>query len=277
MPPWLLRKLPAPGTSKEINAYLKSRAIATVCANARCPNICECYANGNVTFLILGSVCTRACLFCAVKKGRPEKVYSGEPRAVAAAVKKLDLRYIVLTSVTRDDLRDGGAKHYNKVVKAIRRCVPHAIIEVLTPDFGGAVECVRSVAEGGADVFAHNIEMIERLYPKIRPGAEYRRSLKVLSVAAAGKKIPVKSGFMLGLGETTDEVIRMMEDVKGAGCDFLTIGQYLRPKGASLKIEEYIRPEIFESLKATALKMGFKKVASGPFARSSYKAEEMYA
>ncbi|MDP2932746.1 MAG: lipoyl synthase [bacterium] len=277
MPPWLLRRLPPPGLGKKVNGYLKNAAIETICTNSRCPNMCECYSTGNVSFLILGNVCTRNCLFCAVKKGEPTMVDNREPQAIADAVKKLRLQYVVITSVTRDDLPDGGAGHYGDVVKAVKRISPLTTVEVLTPDFVGAIDNIESVVTCGIDVFSHNMETVERLYPKIRPMANYSRSLKVLASAASHKKVPVKSGFMLGLGEAKEEIFRLMEDIRGTGCDFLTIGQYLSPKGSFLKIEEYVHPDIFESLKTRAHRIGFKKVASGPFVRSSYKAKEVFA
>lgn len=239
--------------------------------------MCECYSTGNVSFLILGSICTRNCLFCAVKKGEPKKIDDGEPRAIAEAVKKLKLQYVVITSVTRDDLSDHGVRHYREVVRAIKYISPSTIVEVLTPDFGGSAAAVKSIVTCGIDVFAHNMETVERLYSKVRPMANYSRSLKVLTAAASLTNVPVKSGFMLGLGETREEISRLMEDIKETNCDFLTIGQYLRPKGSYLKVEEYVHPDIFESLKTEACGMGFKKVMSGSFVRSSYKANEVFA
>lgn len=277
MPPWLSRRLPPVGLSKEVNSYLKKAAIETVCTNSRCPNLCECYSGGNVSFLILGNVCTRNCLFCAVKKGEPAAVDAREPHAIAGAVKKLRLQYVVITSVTRDDLPDGGAGHYSNVVKAIKSISPLTVVETLTPDFGGAADKIESVITCGIDVFSHNMETVKRLYPKIRSMADYSRSLKVLASAAAHKKVPVKSGFMLGLGETKEEIVRLMTDIRETGCDFLTIGQYLSPKGSFLKVEEYIHPDTFGALKIKALGIGFKKVASGPFVRSSYRANEVFA
>lgn len=246
-----------------------------MCANSRCPNMCECYSTGNVSFLILGNVCTRNCLFCAVKKGSPREINRSEPETIAGAVKKLRLPYAVVTSVTRDDLTDGGSGHYRAVVKAIKRVSPLTTVEVLTPDFSGSMEAVELVTQSGVDVFSHNMETVERLYSRIRPLSNYLRSLKVLACAASFKKMPVKSGFMVGLGETEEEIIRLMKDIRETGCDLLTIGQYLRPKGSPLKVEEYIRPQIFESLKAKACEIGFKKVASGTFVRSSYRADEL--
>ncbi|MDP3788886.1 MAG: lipoyl synthase [Candidatus Omnitrophota bacterium] len=275
MPPWLSRPLPPPGVSREVSRYLKGRGIETVCMNSRCPNMCECYSTGNVSFLILGNVCTRKCAFCAVQKGAPEQVNALEARSIADAVRKLGLRYVVVTSVTRDDLTDGGANHYAEVVQAIKCAVPSVIVEVLTPDFNGSRYAVMSVIRSGADVFSHNMETIERLYPAIRPIASYRRSLKILAFAAGEAKIPVKSGFMVGLGEAEVEVLRLMTDIRKAGCDFLTIGQYLRPKGSLLEVAEYIRPNTFEMLKIKAFDLGFKNVASGPYVRSSYRAGEM--
>lgn len=275
MPPWLLRPLPPPGISKKISIYMKERGIETVCANSRCPNICECYSRGDVSFLILGSTCTRNCAFCAVHKGLPEPVDGQEAAAIADAVTELGLRYAVITSVTRDDLADGGADHYGEVVRAVKRASPFAMVEVLTPDFHGSADAVRSVVKSGADVFSHNMETVERLYAKIRPLANYRRSIKILTLAVKEGRTAVKSGFMLGLGEREDEVLRLMTDIRGTGCDFLTIGQYLKPKGSLLDVAEYIRPDVFETLKIKAYDLGFKNVSSGPYVRSSYRACEM--
>lgn len=275
MPPWLSRPLPLPGISKEISAYLKDRGIETVCRNLRCPNMCECYSAGSVSFLILGNICTRNCAFCAVQKGVPEQVDGAEAHAIADAVQKFSLRYVVITSVTRDDISDGGAGHYGEVVRAIKCTSPSTAVEVLTPDFNGSADAVASVIQSGADVFSHNMEMIEKLYPAIRPLASYKRSLEILAFAAGEAKIPVKSGFMVGLGETEEEVLRLMTDIRKTGCDFLTIGQYLRPKGSSLKVAEYIHPDTFDLLKIKAYDLGFKNVASGTYVRSSYRASEM--
>ncbi len=237
--------------------------------------MCECYSTGNVSFLILGNVCTRNCAFCAVQKGVPEQVNAAEARAIADAVRKLSLRYVVITSVTRDDLSDGGANHYTEVVQAIKYAVPSVIVEVLTPDFNGSTDAVMSVIRSGANVFSHNMETVERLYPAIRPLASYQRSLKILAFAAREAKISVKSGFMVGLGETEEEVLQLMTDIRKTDCDFLTIGQYLKPKGLPLKVTEYIYPDTFEILKIKAFDIGFKNVASGPYVRSSYRAGEM--
>lgn len=237
--------------------------------------MCECYSAGSVSFLILGNVCTRNCAFCAVQKGVPGQINALEARAVADAIRKLGLRYVVITSVTRDDLSDGGANHYAEVVRIIKYTAPSVIVEVLTPDFNGRTDAVMSVIGSGADVFSHNMETVERLYPAIRPLADYQRSLKILTFAAKEAKIPVKSGFMVGLGETEEEVLRLMTDIRKTSCDFLTIGQYLRPKGSLLKITEYIHPDTFLMFKIKALDLGFKNVASGPYVRSSYRANEM--
>ncbi len=236
----------------------------------------ECYSSGNVSFLILGKVCTRNCLFCAVRKGLPEELRQEEAWAIAEAVSDLGLKYVVITSVTRDDLPDGGAGHYRDVVSAIKRRSPVTKVEVLTPDFMGSIKSIKTVINSGIEVFAHNIETVERLYPDIRPEADYRRSLEVLACAASFKKAGVKSGFMLGLGEKDEEVLKLMEDIRCTGCDFLTIGQYLRPKDSPLKIVQYIHPDIFASLKKTAYEIGFRNVASGPYVRSSYNAEALF-
>jgi len=227
--------------------------------------------------MILGSGCTRHCGFCSVRSGCPEPVDRDEPENVAEAAAELGLRYVVITSVTRDDLPDGGSGHFARTIAAVRKALSAAKIEVLTPDFKGDPDALRTVLDAGPDVLNHNIETIERLYPLVRPEADYRRSLTVLGnarKAAAG--IFIKSGFMLGLGETRAEVMGLLKDLRRAGCDFITIGQYLRPTRNNLPVVEYVRPEAFEALRLAALEMGFKYAASGPLVRSSMNAEEMY-
>ena len=277
MPSWLKKKLPDSKIAGELSSYLKANSIETVCVNSRCPNACECYSAGNVSFLILGNICTRNCLFCAIRNGRPKEINPGEPAAIAKAIRKLNLRYVVITSVTRDDMPDGGAGHYAGVVKAVKDMSPATVVETLAPDFNGSLSAIDRIIEAGMDVFSHNMETVPRLYPRIRPDFDYSRSLDVLRYAASLNKVIVKSGFMVGMGETESEIEELLRDIKGTGCAFLTIGQYLRPKGTPLEVKEYVRPETFVDLKEKALKLGFKKVASGPFVRSSYRAGDFFA
>lgn len=256
---------------------LRRHGISTVCEEARCPNRGVCFTRPTAAFMILGSNCTRNCGFCSVNSGRPEPVDAAEPEKIAAASAEMGLTYVVITSVTRDDLPDGGAGHFAHTVRAVRRRLPDCRIEVLTPDFRGETAALKTVLDSGPDVYNHNIETVGRLYTSVRPGADYRRSLSVLEQA---KKIqPVvrtKSGFMLGLGETPAEVRLLLRDLRAAGCDLVTIGQYLRPTRNNLPVVEYVRPEIFEDLRITALGMGFIYAASAPLVRSSMNAEEMY-
>lgn len=256
---------------------LRRHRLSTVCEEARCPNKGECFSKPTATFMILGSNCTRNCGFCSVRTSTPEAVDPTEPENVAEAAKEMGLRYVVITSVTRDDLPDGGAEQFARTIRAVREKIPYAKIEVLTPDFKGDPDSLSAVIKAGPDVYNHNIETVERLYPNVRPQADYRRSLFILMKAgefSAGANI--KSGLMLGLGEGLDEVLYALEDLRKAGCDFVTIGQYLRPTIHNLPVVKYILPEVFEDLKVRASAMGFKYVASGPMVRSSMNAEEMY-
>jgi len=256
---------------------LRSHRVYTVCEEARCPNIGECFSRRAVTFMILGSKCTRNCGFCSVESSRPEPPDPEEPERVALAAKEMGLKYVVITSVTRDDLLDGGAGHFAQTVYAVRRHIKEAKVEVLTPDFKGDISAIITVMESRPDVYGHNVETVPRLYSIVRPKAGYIRSLGILKYA---KKIsPVtntKSGVMLGLGETLNEVIDVLKELNDAGCDFVTIGQYLRPSKKNLPVVEYIKPDIFEKLRLVATGMGFKYVASSPLVRSSMNAEEMY-
>jgi lipoic acid synthetase len=256
---------------------LRSYRVSTVCEEARCPNIGECYSKPTATFMILGSKCTRNCGFCSVESSGPEPIDPQEPERVALAAKEMRLKYVVITSVTRDDLPDGGAGHFARTVHAVRRYLQDAKIEVLTPDFKGNINALITVLRSGPDVYGHNVETVPRLYPVVRPRADYIRSLDILKYAKKiAPDINTKSGFMLGLGETLDEVIDVLKDLCDAGCDFVTLGQYLRPSRKNLPVVEYIRPEIFERLRNRALNMGFKYVASSPLVRSSMNAEEMF-
>ncbi len=275
LPEWIrTRNLP---DQHDIKHLLRRHALSTVCEEARCPNRGECFAKPTATFMILGRNCTRNCGFCSVSSLSPEAVDDKEPENIAAAAEEMGLRYIVITSVTRDDLPDGGAGQFAKTIKAVRKRMSGVKIEVLTPDFLGDPGPLRTVLEAGPDVFNHNVETTARLYPVVRPSADYKRSLSVLENAKEiAPDIYTKSGFMLGLGETFDEAITILKDLRKVDCDFVTIGQYLRPTKENLPVVEYIRPEIFEDLRLKALEMGFKYAASGPLVRSSMNAEEMF-
>lgn len=253
---------------------LRKQRLYTVCEEARCPNIRECFGRGTATFLIMGRVCTRDCRFCAITMGKPEALDPEEPSRIAKQAAALGLKYVVVTSVTRDDLFDGGASHFVQTINAINAEIPDAGIEVLTPDFDGRQESIRSVCNARPQVFNHNIETVERLTPKVRSHASYRRSLEVLSNAASlSGNTKVKSGLMLGLGETRSEVEKTLCDLRKAGVELVTIGQYLRPSRDALPVAEYIRPEIFDEIKELGLDIGFKQIMAGPLVRSSYLAD----
>jgi lipoic acid synthetase len=257
---------------------LRRHGISTVCEEARCPNRAECFSRPTATFMILGSNCTRNCGFCSVNSAAPGPVDRREPGNVAGAAAEMGLRYVVITSVTRDDLPDGGAGHFARTIEAVRRRIPAVRIEVLTPDFRGDFDSLRIVLDAGPDVYNHNVETVERLYPTVRPQADYHRSLSVLAKAREeSPNIFVKSGFMLGLGETREEVKSLLKQLLESGCDMVTIGQYLRPTRNNLPVVEYVSPAAFEELRLIALGMGFRYAASGPLVRSSMNAEEMYA
>lgn len=275
LPEWIrARNLKGLHYAKQI---LRRHGLYTVCEEARCPNMGECFSRPTATFMILGSKCTRNCSFCSVESSTPGPLDLEEPERVVMAAKEMGLRYIVITSVTRDDLSDGGAGHFAKTVYAVRRYLPDAKVEVLTPDFKGDVSALKIVLNSRPNVYNHNVETVPRLYPIVRPQADYWRSLNILQYAKKiAPEINTKSGLMLGLGETLDEVINVLRDLRSAGCDIVTIGQYLRPSKLNLPVVEYIRPEMFERLRLKALGMGFKYVASGPLVRSSMNAEEMY-
>lgn len=256
---------------------LRKYKLSTVCEEARCPNQGVCFSKPVATFMILGDYCTRRCGFCAVKGGVPSEPDPEEPQRVAGAVAEMGLRYVVITSVTRDDLPDGGAAHFAVTVRAIRKRNPDTGVEVLTPDFKGDRAALRTVLDSEPVVFNHNVETVERLYGSVRPQAEYKRSLLLLrSAKEIAPRARTKSGLMLGLGETTDEVVALFRNLRDAGCDFLTLGQYLRPSKRNLPVVEYVLPAVFEDLKERALDLGFEFVASGPLVRSSMNAEEMY-
>jgi lipoic acid synthetase len=260
-----------------LKSLLRDYGLSTVCEEARCPNKSECFSKPTATFMILGSCCTRNCGFCSVESAAPLPPDKDEPLKVALAAKEMGLKYVVVTSVTRDDLEDGGAQHFAKTVTAIKKHLPYAKVEVLTPDFKGDFSALKTVLDSKPDVFNHNVETVPRLYPAVRPQADYPRSLRLLRQAKEiSPTVNTKSGLMLGLGEDYDEVLDVMTDLREADCDFLTIGQYLRPSRENLPVKEYVHPEVFERLREAALGMGFKFVASSPLVRSSMNAEEMY-
>ncbi len=272
-PEWLKVSIPEGVAYNKIKS-LTDNNTHTVCQEAKCPNIAECWGNGTATFLILGDTCTRNCLYCNVKHGQPTKVDGKEPEKIAAIVKKLGLKYVVITSVTRDDLKDGGARTFKETIKAIKS-ETNSKVEVLTPDFKADTGAIRSVLSSEPDCFAHNIETVERLFPKIRPQADYLRSLIFLKrIKEIDPKQITKSGLMIGLGETKDEILKTLRTLRRAKVDIVTIGQYLQPREDLAKVEKYYTPEEFDELKEEALKLGFSHVESGPLVRSSYHAEE---
>ncbi len=276
-PRWLTRRLPTGPVYDNLRAFLRDRRLHTVCQEARCPNVWECFAQGTATFLILGSNCTRSCRFCAVGRGPTAPPDPEEPARVAEAAVAMGLSYVVVTSVTRDDLPDGGAEHFARTIREIRRRLTEARVEVLVPDFGGDPDALLTVLAARPDVLNHNLETVPRLYPVVRPEADYHRSLALLGrIKRFTLSVPSKSGLMLGLGESAEEVEETLRDLLGVGCRILTLGQYLQPTGAHLPVARFLPPEEFSSWRKKALRMGFSRVASGPFVRSSYHARELY-
>jgi lipoic acid synthetase len=277
LPEWIKVKHSG-STLHAMKSRLRGHGLSTVCEEARCPNRGECFLKPTATFMILGDRCTRNCGFCSVMSGTPLPVSEDEPQRVSAASLEMGLKYVVITSVTRDDLNDGGAGHFAKTITALKNEIPGIKVEVLTPDFNGRVDSLKAVLEAGPDVFNHNIETVPRLYPLVRPQADYKRSLKLLYDAKRFyPDIKTKSGIMLGLGEQRDEVMDSLMDLRAMGCDFLTIGQYLRPGKENLPVREYVHPGEFKRLENVALRMGFKYAASSPLVRSSMNAEEMFS
>ncbi|NLG84566.1 MAG: lipoyl synthase [Firmicutes bacterium] len=275
LPSWLRVRSPLGEATGRVREVLKKYHLNTVCQSAACPNAGQCFAEGTATFMILGRECTRDCRFCAVRPGQPGPPNPTEPERVAAAARELGLRHVVVTSVTRDDLPDGGAGHFAATITAIREAVPEATVEVLTPDFGGDPKAVAAVVAAGPDVYNHNLETVPRLYPIVRPGADYRRSLALLRrVKELQPAMRTKSGLMVGLGETEEEILAVLADLRAAGCEMLTIGQYLRPSRDHLPVAEYVPPERFAAWAEEARAMGFSYAAAGPLVRSSYHAGE---
>jgi len=274
LPPWLKIQLPGSGEYAETRALLKRNRLATVCEEARCPNLGHCWARGTATIMILGELCTRRCGFCAVAPGKPNgHVDWDEPRRVGETVAAMNLRHTVITSVARDDLKDGGSTIFSEVIREIRR-QSGTVIEVLIPDFRGHADDLQRVIDARPEVINHNIETVERLHPVVRPSARYERSLELLRrVAGSGSGIKAKSGIMVGLGETDAEMSSALADLRAHGCQLLTIGQYLRPSKMHLPVVEYVHPDRFAAWRDEALAMGFESVASGPLVRSSYHAD----
>ena len=277
-PKWLRIRLPSGENYVNIRQTIASLRLHTVCEEARCPNIGECWAGGTATIMIMGDVCTRGCRFCSVASGRPLYLDPDEPERVAKAIKEWGLRYVVITSVCRDDLQDGGASHIAKTIKAVKVQCPETIIEPLIPDFHGNRHAIENVANAGPEVISHNIETVARLSPLIRDArATYEQSLRVLKIIKdIDYKIYTKSSIMLGLGEMEEEVMEAAKDLRSAGVDIISIGQYLQPTSRHLPVKEYIAPEKFDSYKKNIEKMGFAYTVAGPFVRSSYKAGEFF-
>ncbi|SET08003.1 lipoic acid synthetase [Natronincola peptidivorans] len=274
-PSWLTKRVPNQESLHRMDHMLKSLSLHTVCEGADCPNIGECFENKTATFMILGKTCTRNCRFCAVSKEAPEILDEKEPQNVAAAVKKLGLKHVVITSVTRDDLQDGGAEHFVNTINEIRSYNKGITIEVLIPDFNGNHKALTKIIKAKPEIINHNLETVPSLYHKVRPEANYERSLNLLqTVKNIDGQIISKTGLMLGLGEREEEILKAMEDLVEINCDILTLGQYLQPTKKHIEVVEYITPEKFNYYKKAAMEKGFKYVASGPFVRSSYNAIE---
>ncbi|MFA5165493.1 MAG: lipoyl synthase [Candidatus Omnitrophota bacterium] len=272
-PLWLRRPMAASGRITATRSALKGSGVNTICESANCPNLCECFDKGVATFVILGDICTRGCGFCAVRSGTPMPPDPSEPENIYNAITKLGLKYAVITSVTRDDIPDGGAAHFSDVVSYVKARAPGVGMEVLVPDFRGSEASIRTVHAPGVDVFAHNIDTVRRLYGKVKPKADYEVSLSVLRMSKRLFPLtPVKSGLMLGLGETETEIASAMEDLRRAGCGILTLGQYLKPSGGRLEESGFVPPKMFAKYEEMAYNLGFTRVSSGPFVRSSYHA-----
>lgn len=276
-PNWLKVRLPGGESYNRLKSLVREQNLHTVCQDARCPNIGECWGKGTATFMILGEVCTRACGFCAVKTGLPPDYDRDEPERIAAAIKKMKLRYAVITSVDRDDISDGGAWIFAETIRRTKAACPDIRIEVLIPDFQGDPEALRTVVEAKPDVVGHNVETVPRLYRMVRPGSRYRRALNILVNAKdLQPRLFTKSSLMLGLGESREEILEVLDDLRNAGVDIVTLGQYLQPTRDNLTVEKFYTPDEFAELKDYALSLGFQSVASGPLVRSSYRAEEEY-
>jgi lipoic acid synthetase len=274
-PEWLMVKAPSEEVLEEMEALLRGLRLHTICESASCPNVGVCFGNRTTTFLILGDVCTRSCRFCDVAKGVPGAVDLEEPRRVAEAVRRLGLKHVVVTSVTRDDLEDFGAGQFVRTIKEIRKVNFETTVEVLIPDFQGSMKALGMVVDAGPDVVGHNLETVPRLYGEVRPGADYERSIGVLgAVKSLAPEVYTKSGLMVGLGETDGEVLSVMRDLRSVGCDVFTVGQYLRPSKDHLEVKEYVPLWRFEKYRRWGCELGFRYVVSGPLVRSSFNAAD---
>jgi lipoic acid synthetase len=276
LPDWLKRDLPAGNANFFTQSLIDDLRLETVCESAKCPNRPHCWSRRAATFMILSNVCTRPCGFCSVPKGAPEVVADDEPERLAEAVVRLGLKHVVITSVTRDDLPDGGADHFVRCIEAVRRRLPEAAVEVLTPDFLGDPSAIDAVIAAAPEVFNHNLETVPRLYRRVRGRADYRRSLDLLGrVKATAPRLVTKAGLMLGLGETVAELFEVFADLRAVGCDVLTLGQYLAPTLKHIPVARFVPPAEFDAIAADARLLGFKQVVAGPYVRSSYHADEM--
>jgi lipoic acid synthetase len=276
-PEWLRKRLPTGIITQEIEDDLMKGSLHTICQEGCCPNQGECFSRGVATFLIMGNVCTRNCRFCAVTTGIPTPLDNDEPARLAGEIKKMGLRFVVITSVTRDDVPDGGADHFVRVIQAVRHTCPGVGIEVLIPDFQGSTSSLEAVMKAQPEVLNHNVETVPRLFRHVRPMGNYEQSVALLKMAKAmDPSMITKSGLMVGLGETGEDIANVMDDLRDAGCDILTMGQYLRPSNNHYPVYEYVNHDIYASYKKLAYEKGFKHVAAGPFVRSSYRAQESY-
>jgi len=276
-PDWLKVKIAGGENYVKMKSILRKSKLHTICEEAKCPNIAECFGNGTAVFLILGDICTRNCKYCNVKHGIPKSLNPNEPRDIAESVKKLGLKYVVITSVTRDDLNDGGASIFCETVKEIRNLNKNCRIEVLIPDLNGKIDSLKKIIDIKPDVINHNIEVVQELFPKIRPEGDYKTSLELLNnTKKIYENIKTKSGFMIGLGEKKTQILKTMDDLRGVNVDFLTIGQYLQPTREHAEIKKYYTPKEFQEFKKIALSKGFQYVESSPLVRSSYHAEKAF-
>ena len=276
LPEWLRRNILTTDLNRPVRKILKEQGLNTICESGRCPNKGECWSKGTATFMLMGSICTRTCRFCAVNKGRPEPLDPNEPAKIVQAAKEMGLKHVVLTSVNRDELPDQGSNHFAATISALYESIPGIVVEVLTPDFQGDRQCIETVLAAKPLIYNHNVETVPRLYKQVRPGSKYDRSLRVLQLSKEiDKSIHTKSGLMLGLGESREEIIEVMQDLRNIDCDFLTLGQYMQPTRNNLPVQRYVTPEEFDELGALGWEMGFKMVHSGPLVRSSYHAGEL--
>lgn len=275
LPDYLKRPIINTETTKTVRNILKNHCLNTVCENARCPNKNECYTKQTATFLIMGNVCTRNCRYCNISSGVPEPLNENEPKEVANAIKELGLKYAVITSVTRDDINDGGAEHFARTIEEIRKISPETKIEILTPDFNGDKNSLDIIIKAMPEVFNHNIETTKQIFKKARPKGNYQTSLEVLKYVKDNSNIKTKSGLMVGLGETFEEIEETFKDLKNVGCDIFTVGQYIQPSKKHLEVDKYYTLEEFEQIKNLAKKVGFKHFQIGPLVRSSYMAKDL--